>query len=54
MMGQFCPAVTRVVKSSLTHFPACLKVPHHPPSPPSFFWIVEPLRFNPGRCLGNA
>jgi hypothetical protein len=31
-------------KDNQTRFLACLKLPHHDPSPPSLFWIVDPLR----------
>jgi hypothetical protein len=53
MMGQFCPAMTKVAKAgSLTDFSSCLKLPHHPPSPPSFFGLSYPCA-RPRSLLGK-
>jgi hypothetical protein len=41
--GSVLPGYGEGGKGSLTDFSTCLKLPHHDPSPPSF-WIVEPLR----------
>jgi hypothetical protein len=42
--GSVLPGSGESGKGSLTDFSTCLKLPHHDPSPPSFFWIVELLR----------
>jgi hypothetical protein len=53
MMGQFCLAMKKVAKAgSLTDFSSCLKLPHHPPSPPSF-WDCRTSALKPVAAWGT-